>query len=262
MGQLSYGGFVMKEGEKSNGLGVVFFIETYPEWDNCDNPVEYAEKEGLEWLRILHHGEVKSDGRLKKWHYHTLIRTKNQSSVSAIAKNIGIDERWVRARDNWKETANYMCHTTKKAIEDGKKVFPMEELEGTLREKAIEYIKKVTGGNQTRKEDDNKRVLEILDFIESMDYLGSSVLLRWSVQNNCYSTLRRNSVLIRDCLREHNSNSAGRFQEVYFQARIREIENRLERVERLERGSRLVKEVTGLKKPVDMELLREIQQMA
>ncbi len=250
------------EGEKETGKGVVFFIESYPEWENCDAPIEYASEKNLEWLRILHYGEIKADGRLKKWHYHTLIRTPNQTSTSAIAKNIGIDERWVRVRDNWKETANYMCHTTKKAIAEGKKVFPASELEGSLKEKAIEYITKVTGNNQAKPKEDDKSILAILDFIESNDWLSTSVLIRWCVQSNCYSTLRRNSVLISNCLREHNNNSTARYNEVFFQARVREIENRLFKVERLYHGDKLVKEMTGLERPIDLKLLKEIQETA
>lgn len=250
------------EGDKENGKGVVFFIETYPEWDNCDAPKDYAIEKGLDWLRILHYGEIKEDGRLKKWHYHTLIRTINQTSTSAIAKNIGIEERWVRVRDNWKETANYMCHTTKKAIADGKKVFHTSELEGSLKDKAIEYITKVTGLNQAKSKEDDKSILEILDFIEGSEWISTSNLIRWCVQANVYSTLRRNSVLLANCLREHNNNSTARLNEVFFQARVREFENRLEKVERFYKGDKLLNEVTGLERKVDMELLKEIERGA
>ena len=133
-------------------MPTTFFVESYPEWNNCFCAKEWAESHDKEWLMIKHYGEVKNDGSPKKEHYHTLIRTGNDMTLSAFSKNIGLDTRWIHEQNNWRETARYMVHESDTAIKEGKKKFPLEELEGNLKVRAIAYIRKKQNPGRTHSE--------------------------------------------------------------------------------------------------------------
>lgn len=213
-------------------MPTTFFVESYPEWENCFAAKEYAESKDYEWLMIKHYGEVKEDGSEKKEHYHTLVRTPNDMSVSAFSKNSGVEQRWIRERNNWRETARYMVHLSDSAVREGKKVFDYEELEGPLKDRAIEYIKKKMEPGRVRSSEDDKGILQILDYIDSFDYLPTAALCRWCCENGLYSTYRRAGRIVADILQEHNRHCEFTLKDTIYQMRLEQMEKRMSKAER------------------------------
>ena len=218
-------------------MPTTFFVESYPEWENCFAAKEYAESKGFEWLMIKHYGEVFEDGREKKEHYHTLVRTQNDMSLSAFSKNSGVEQRWIHGQNNWRETARYMVHLSDSAIKEGKKVFDYEELEGPLKGRAISYIKSKVNPGKTQSSDDDKGIIQIMDYIDSFDYLTTAALCRWCCENGLYSTYRRAGRIVADILAEHNRNCQFTLQDTIYQMKLEQMEKRMTKAEKeLERA--------------------------
>lgn len=211
-------------------MATTFFCLSYEEWENPFQAKEWSEKSGKEWLMIKHEGELLENGEVKKSHYHTLVRTGNDMTISAFCKNTGLDSRWVRERNNWQETARYMVHESDSAKEEGKIVFPLESLQGNLVEKAKKYILKKR--NKKPKCDDDKGIIQILDYIETFDYLTTQALVRWCCQEGLYSVYRRAGRIISDCLVEHNRNCQFTLQDTLYQMRLEQMEKRMTEAEK------------------------------
>ena len=259
-------------------MPTTFIILSYPEWDKGPVGESWAKDKGYEYFWILHDKDY-LDQELtnsEKPHYHCLVRTPNDMTDSAFCKNVGIEERWVRNHNNWKESVLYLLHLSKKSINDKRKYkYPYEALQGdeNCLKKAKKYIESVTGNQQRKSGEDDKGILEIIDFIESVDSsISTAVLTRWCCSHNLYSVFRRSGRIVLDILAEHNNSCQSTVQETIYRIKIEQLEKRMTAQEKeLERAygdlwQRQINpfngEVSFSTKGVDMDLLKEIQESA
>lgn len=256
-------------------MATTFMIMTYPDRKDSMAAYEWARDKGYEYVYILHDKDCLEDGSKEEPHYQGMVRVPNEMSVSAFSKNTGLDKRWIRERNNYKETALYLLHRSKESMEDERKFkYPLEELKGDDRlivkiKKLLEYTQ---GNRQKPAGEDDKGILQILDFIESFDYLSTAVLVRWCCENGLYSVYRRAGRIVADCLAEHNRNCQFTLQDTLYQKRLEMLEKRLSEQEKeLERAygdlwERQKNPFTGnialAEKTVDMDLIRKIQEGA
>lgn len=246
----------MKKLTRREGSGVAFTTLTYLEDKDWAMPFAVAKYNGFPYAYAIHD---KDGGKV---HCQSIIRVPNHKTISAFSKKFHVAPEHVQILSSWRDFCLYLIHADFDSMLEGKNLYPDSIISGSFADEVREVIRNHKEDNQGRSKEDDSQVLKIIEFIESMDYVRTADVVRWCCLNGCYSNLRRSASILNNVIKEHNSNCTQRYQETLFNARIREYENRLERVERLEHGRRIVKEVTGLDRPIDMELLREIQKMA
>lgn len=211
-------------------MATTFTVETYPEWEMPLGVADWAASKDLEYVYIMHDKDKKDDGEKVKPHYHILVRVPNDMTISAFSKNAGIDHRWIRERNNWRESALYMLHLSKKAKDNPNKFkYPIEALKGNA--DTIEKVKKIvaraSGNQQLKSGEDDNGIIQILDYIESFDYLTTAALVRWCCANGLYSVYRRAGRIVTDLLAEHNRNCQFTLQDTLYQMKLEQMEKRL-----------------------------------
>lgn len=199
------------------------------EWYRADSGFEELLKRldnlGMPYVYALHDKDAKEDGSIKEAHYHIMVRVPQGMSLSAFKKNVDI--RYAEPLKSWEGYCVYLIHADKESKSKGKYQYPVDILCGNLREQAIKIINKALGNNQKHKSEDDKGILEILEFIESMDYVTTACLVRWCCQNNLYSVYRRSGRIVSDLLAEHNRNCQFTLQDTLYQMRLEAMEKRL-----------------------------------
>lgn len=202
-----------------------FAFEHYPEDGGVEDVVARIESKGYPYVYALHDKDMDEEGNPKKAHYHIEVRVPGGMSLSAFKKNIGI--RYAEPLKSWEGYAVYLLHADNESKSKGKYVYQDSILKGTMVEEVRKVINKALGNNQKRKTEDDKGILEILEFIDSMDYLTTACLVRWCCQNNLYSVYRRSGRIVADVLSEHNRNCQFTLQDTLYQMRLEAMEKRL-----------------------------------
>lgn len=202
-----------------------FAMEWYLEDAGFEDLLQNLEKRDMPYVYALHDKDVDNDGNLKKPHYHIMVRVPGGMSLSAFKKNVNI--RYAEPLKSWEAYCVYLIHADSESKSKGKYQYPVEVLCGNLREEAYKIINRALGGNQKKKTEDDKGILQILEFIESMDYVTTACLVRWCCQNNLYSVYRRAGRIVADLLQEHNRNCQFTLQDTLYQMRLEAMEKRL-----------------------------------
>ncbi len=135
-------------------------------------------------LMICHNRDIESDGiwesPLEKPHYHLIIRCserKGRFRLGALLKKIGVtyrqgidDNLWlnggVETVGDFSSYATYLTHETKKAIEEGKALYNLEEIVSNLK---IDEIKQVRKG-YTRVSVEGKATIDDLIELDKKAY--------------------------------------------------------------------------------------------
>lgn len=102
-----------------------FCILLYQETDSYDTAsvLDYIMGNIYRWNYILHDMDLKEytsdnfpddyedgDGVYKKPHIHVVVRTKNGHTLSAFAKLLGIDSRFIQVCSNYRSAVRYLIH--------------------------------------------------------------------------------------------------------------------------------------------------------
>ncbi len=161
-----------------------------------DNPTHKAVLGGrLNELDWNYAGRIhdKDDG--VKPHHHVVCLFKDGRKKADVAKDLGIDMRWLRAWDRQKKALRYLCHKDN----PGKYQYDSDGIYGTLAEKAVSACSK----GDTQSEQDSVR--EILNILDSTDgFVSYSCFLSAVAEKGLYSVFRRMGVLGARLLDEHN----------------------------------------------------------
>ena len=179
----------------------------------------------MNYVYALHDKDIDELGNAKKAHYHVLVRVPGGMTLSAFKKNVGI--RYAEPLKSWEGYCVYLIHADKESKSRGKYQYTVDCLYGNLKEDAIKVINKILGNNQKRKSEDDKGILEILEFIESMDYVTTACLVRWCCQNDLYSVYRRSGRIVSELLQEHNRNCQFTLQDTIYKMRLDAMEKRM-----------------------------------
>ena len=68
---------------------------------------------GVEGFAVVHDKDVRADDSVKKSHAHILLRFShavNRKEAAAVLTEIGVLEKSIQSRDNWRAAARYLCH--------------------------------------------------------------------------------------------------------------------------------------------------------
>lgn len=151
---------------------------------------------GLNAVWIVHDKDRTAEGDVKKMHTHVILQLADACTVSALASRLGIESNYVQVCRNVKQGKRYLVHKD----DLDKYQYPVEDLLGPLAKSTVDLIQ------QGEKPCEDELALAVLDWIESIDGVVSmSMVMRWSLENGCYSCLRRGATLYREVIREHNN---------------------------------------------------------
>lgn len=251
-----------------------FAFEWYLADEGFNLLLKRLEEMEMPYVYALHDKDLREDGSPKEPHYHIMVRVPGGMTLSAFKKNVEI--RYAEPLKSWEGYCVYLIHADKESKSVGKYQYPVDTLSGNLKEEAIKIINKALGKNQKSKSEDDKGILEILEFIESMDYCTTACLVRWCCQNDLYSVYRRSGRIVADLLAEHNRNCQFTLQDTIYQMKLEQQEKRMTKLEKeLERAygdlmERMKNPFTGKfiweeecdYKGVNMELLKSISETA
>lgn len=147
----------------------------------------YTEDKFNEDLTIKH-----AKGELKKEHFHFVVKFRNARFISAVAKELGIDERFVEICRSFKNSSSYLLHIG----HDDKYQYDNDELIGNLVPDVLKLIDDTS---------EDIRFLSLLDLLDDLEgFVSRSMFARLCVKNGLYDVFRRNSYYIYGCLCEHN----------------------------------------------------------
>jgi hypothetical protein len=158
-----------------------------------------------DYALILHNMDMNEDGEFKKEHYHVIIKFKNACWRTAIAKELGIKENYIEQIRNEESALEYLIHYNED--EEEKHKYDIEQVQGPLKRKLVEYINKDD-------KSEGERVSELLEFIEShKGHLGVTEFARYCALNGYWDIFRRAGAIFVNIINEHNDHFAQKNEE-------------------------------------------------
>lgn len=147
----------------------------------------YTEDKFNDDLTIKH-----AKGELKKEHFHFVVKFRNARTISAVAKELGIDERFVEICKSFKNSSSYLLHIG----HDDKYQYDNDELIGNL---VPDVLKLIDDSSE------DSRFLALLDLFNDLEgFVSKNDFARMCVKNGLYDVFRRNSYYVLGCLSEYN----------------------------------------------------------
>ena len=179
--------------ECKDGRSRTWMILLYP-----DNP-EHKKvlEETLPELDWNYAGRVHDKDPNTKEHHHVVVIFKDGRRNTDVAKDLGIDKRWLRAWDRQKKAFRYLCHKDNPE----KFQYSPDAIYGTLAEKAMTQCSK---GDQLSEAQSVKELLELLDSIDG--FVSYKYFLKLVNEKGFFSVFRRMGVLAVKVLDEHNAD--------------------------------------------------------
>ena len=165
-----------------------FMILLYPDTHDYDIGVVLDKISGFkEYAYILHDSDIKDDGTSKKEHIHCVIRQDNPVAKSAIASKLGIDERFVEYAGKWSTVVRYLVH----ADDDDKfHYLPSDIVSNFDVNKYIKYKDDISMANVIFNQIVNNRCTSTIE------------LVKWCIDNSCWSEFRRSFSIWQCCMNE------------------------------------------------------------
>lgn len=138
--------------------------------------------------------ETHKAGELKKAHYHFVVRFSNARTVSAFAKELGIEERFIQPCNNFKASARYLLHLGK----SDKYQYSVDDLIGDLKNDVIKLI----DDNKT----DEQKVKEVIEMLENIESkISLSTFMSLCADMGYWHLVQRSNYIFVSMLKEHNS---------------------------------------------------------
>lgn len=170
-----------------------FNLVLYEEDETHKKAINYIKK-NLDYAMICHDSDVdEKTGEIKKPHYHVVIHFNNAKWNTALADDLSITDNYIEECRNLNRSLAYLIHY----YDDEKYQYSIDEVDGPLRKRLIEYIK-----NDDKTE--SEKVIEILQFIDEQEELRITDLIRYCSSIGYWDVLRRASGLFTQYLQEHN----------------------------------------------------------
>lgn len=170
----------------------VFNLVLYGDDESHIQAIDYI-KENYNYAMIKHDKDYDDNGEIKKEHYHVVIKFTNAIYNTSLSKELKIELNYIQKCRDIKASLLYLIH-----FNDSEKYqYNVDEVFGPLANNIKKYM------NQNSKDEDDS-ILAILEYIENSIFIRYTELLKWSVSNGYYSTLRRGGSLISKCIDEHN----------------------------------------------------------
>ena len=156
------------------------------------NKDEYLENQDIECVEI---DELLDSHILKKEHYHVVIKFQNARYRSSVAKELEIEERFVRTA-NLDASLLYLIHFD----DEDKFQYSLDDVQGNLKLRLQKLIK-------NRGKDEDAKVLDLINYIETATTtLTVTSFAKWCAENGLWDIYRRGASIFNQCIKEHNSS--------------------------------------------------------
>lgn len=180
-----------KEQERKRNFCLVLYPDC-PEHNELITRIASNEY-NFDYAGICHDKDITDEGDPKKPHYHFVLHLNNPCTRSALAKNLGIEERLVQDCKDYKGALMYLVHYKNQ----DKAQYSNDLVIGSLSDK-------VRG--LTAKPNETMACVIILDLLDSIECkVEWSEFMRMVCARGLYSTFRRDSRSFRQAVYEHNS---------------------------------------------------------
>lgn len=146
------------------------------------------------YIYILHDRDIKDDGEIKKEHYHVILHFPNARTIKTLSKKLNVEENNFYIIKSFTGQLRYLIHYD----DDEKTRYNVEEVKGTLF--MLSKFKRSIKGSQ----DETADVSQIYEFIFDNDICDLTILLDFVLDNNLYSSFRRNYCMFKDLLALNN----------------------------------------------------------
>lgn len=184
-------------------------LELYHDWDNYDEVIKYIEIHYVNYAYIVHDMDIWTDddyktkkeymdkndihvGDLKKIHTHVAVQFPNPRYRFTIAKELNIDNNFVRSSRKFKKYLRYLIHYD----EIDKYHYSILDVKGTLQRKVRLYCEST--------EEIEVKSDEILDLIVSRSHWTLYEFGREINKRGLYSVFRSGYSYYRDVIADHN----------------------------------------------------------
>lgn len=257
---------------------VAFTTLTYPEDPGYDAHFSRCEWEGWPYVYVIHDSDIKEDGTPDKPHCQSIIRTPNGMTVTAFAKKMGLEERFVRPLPSWRGYCDYLLHIDSESVALRKHRYSVDTVCGSMVSEFRQVVANRRKRSRAESSDDDLNIQIVLRFLSSSEYeISYTDLVAWASAQGLYSCVRRSSYIIGQLLKEHNNsvyrgrNRDAELEDAYSELRsvrdralsldlkLRRVSNVLDEVQRESVNPFLSREEECcLARPVDVGLIRDI----
>lgn len=151
-----------------------------------DNNYDYA--------YIFHNMDVKDDlSDFKKEHYHFQLYSENQKTYENWSKFLGVPIQYIQQIHKKSSAIRYLIH----ADNNDKFQYNIEDIQCNM--EIIRYFTQLVS-------DETNEMDIIISYISYANrHISYKELMNYVLDNNCWSTYRRNYAIIKDYLYEHNT---------------------------------------------------------
>lgn len=178
----------------------IFNLLLYPDCPEHQKAIERLMSPEFNAVGILHNMDSYEEdsenhvaGELKKEHYHFIVKFRDNKTVSALAKNLDIEERFIDTTVSFKASAKYLLHMGC----ENKYQYDSDDLVGVL---APDVVKLLDDTSEEVKAMSICRLLDDLEcFVTEQDF--TALLCRYGL----YSVFRRNAYWYGRILDRHNA---------------------------------------------------------
>ena len=170
-----------------------FALLLYPDDITHKNALDII-KGSYDYTYILHDRDIDENGEIKKPHWHVILRFSNARWNTALVKELGITDNYIRPVKNFKNALLYLIHYN----DLDKFQYEVEEVKGTFKNRLYELV------NATEKSEGEK-VQELIYFINSQEkYLTVTEFSLYCSANGYWPEFRRCSSIFIRIIEEHN----------------------------------------------------------
>ena len=177
-----------KSKTSKDGRSRTWMILTYEDNNQFDNVISALDELDFNYAGRSHDKEGKP-------HHHIVVVFKDGRKRTDVAKDVGIDPRWLRAWDRKKKAFRYLCHKDNPE----RYQYTTDEIYGNLAEDAIKACNSGDAATEA------SAVAEIIELLDSCPY---QVSYGWFIgkcaELGLWSTLRRMGNLACKMIDEHN----------------------------------------------------------
>lgn len=179
-----------------------FTLVIYEDDENFKDQMESI-KQTQEAIWIRHDQDVNEEtGELKKPHYHVVIKLKTNCTISALAKNLNVQENMIEpVKKSLNGCLKYLIHYG----DDKKYNYDKEDVQSNndkLKTRFLDLVAKDTP--------EVEKIMTIQEFIDTFpDFIKISTLSKYAQKNNIWDAFRRNYAIIKDLANEHNAKLCG-----------------------------------------------------
>lgn len=185
-----------------------FFLLLYPDNEEHMRALEYVKRLYSDYAYILHNkdeylepqevecleiDELLDNHVLKKEHYHVVIKFANARYRSAVAKELEIQEKFIRTC-SLDGALLYLVHFD----DEDKFQYPLDEVCGSLKLRLQKLI-------ANRGKDEDTKALDLIEHIESSTTtLSITSFAKYCATNGMWDVYRRGASIFNQCIKEHN----------------------------------------------------------